>query len=85
MKSDRPKFERDGHPTAVLCARETAAYLAVSESTVQRMVRRGDLPHIRMGEVGLRFRLEDLDAWLADRATRKWTPAPGRGPGRGRG
>jgi len=76
------KFERDGLPTAVLDARETAAYLAVSETTLRRMVRRGDLPHVRLGEVGVRFRLVDLDAWLAARTSRAWAPAKGRGPRR---
>jgi excisionase family DNA binding protein len=74
------KFERDGLPTAVLDTREAAAYLAVSEATLRRMVRRGDLPHVRLGKVGVRFRLVDLDAWLAARTSRTWTPAKGRGP-----
>ncbi len=65
MNTTTAKFERDGLPTAVLDAREAAAYLAVAESTLRRMVRRGDLPHVRLGEVGVRFRLVDLDAWLA--------------------
>lgn len=76
------KFERDGRPTAVLDTPEAAAYLAVSETTLRRMVRRGDLPHVRLGEVGVRFRLVDLDAWLAARTSREWAPAPGRGPRR---
>jgi excisionase family DNA binding protein len=83
MKKALTKFERDGLPTAVLDAREAAAYMAVAESTVRRMVRRGELPHVRLGEVGLRFRLVDLDAWLAARTSREWTPAKGRGPRRG--
>jgi excisionase family DNA binding protein len=80
MNTTTAKFERDGFPTAVLDAREAAAYLAVAESTIRRMVRRGELPHVRMGEVGVRFPLVDLDAWLAARTSREWTPAKGRGP-----
>ena len=83
MNTTTAKFERNGLPTAVLDAREAAAYLAVAESTLRRMVRRGDLPHVRLGEVGVRFRLVDLDAWLAARTSREWTPAKGRGPRRG--
>ena len=83
MNTTTAKFERDGLPTAVLDTREAAAYLAVAESTLRRMVRRGDLPHVRLGEVGVRFRLVDLDAWLAARTSREWTPAKGRGPRRG--
>lgn len=73
------KFERDGTPTAVLDARETAAYLALSETTLRRLVKSGDIPHVRLPGVGLRFRLVDLDQWLAARTTREWKPAPGRG------
>ncbi len=76
-------FERHGHPTAVLDARETAAYLAVSEATVRRMVARGELPHVRLG-VGLRVRLIDLDEYLAARVSRKWAPAKERTRGRRR-
>jgi len=83
MNTTAAKFERDGLPTAVLDARETAAYLAVAESTLRRMVRRGELPHVRLGEVGVRFRLVDLDSWLDERTSREWTPAKGRGPRRG--
>ena len=83
MNTTAAKFERDGLPTAVLDAREAAAYLALSEATVRRMVRRGDVPHLRLGEVGLRFRLVDLDAWLAAKTSREWKPAKGRGRRRG--
>lgn len=82
MKTTAARFERDGLPTAVLDVREAAAYLAVAESTVRRMVRRGELPHVRLGEVGVRFRLVDLDSWLAERTSREWAPAKGRGPRR---
>lgn len=82
MDKPPPKLERGGLPTAVLDPREAAAYLAVSEMTLRRMVARGELPHVRLGEVGLRFRLVDLDAWLASKVSRTWTPAKGRGPRR---
>ena len=85
MDTTAAKFERDGHPTAVLDAREAAAYLAVSETTLRRMVRRGELPHVRLGKVSVRFRLLDLDAWLAAKTSRGWTPAKGRGPRRAAG
>ncbi len=78
-----PQLERHGLPTAVLDAREAAAYLAVSETTLRRMVRRGEVPHVRLGEVGVRFRLVDLNELLAAKTSREWTPAKGRGPRRG--
>ncbi len=36
MKMIAPKFERDGLPTAVLDARDAAAYLAVADSERQQ-------------------------------------------------
>lgn len=65
------KFERHGLPTAVLDVHEAAAYLAVDEQTVYRLVRRGELPHTRVGRA-LRFRVEDLDRYLEERTSRKW-------------
>jgi len=64
----RPKtrFERDGLPTAVLDVREAAAYLALKPETVRRLVRRGELPHTRVGR-SIRFRLVDLDRYLEER------------------
>ena len=68
------KFERDGLPTAVLDGHEAAAYLAVDVQTVYRLVRRGTLPHTRVGRV-LRFRVVDLDRFLEERTSRTWRPA----------
>lgn len=72
------KFLRDGFPTAALDLDETAAYLAVSVSTVRRLVERGDLPHARVLQ-SLRFRVQDLDTYLEKRTSRKWEPEEGRG------
>ena len=56
---------------AVLTTREAAQYLRVSLPTINRRVRSGELPYIRMGR-SLRFRLADLDAYLASLVTQKW-------------
>ncbi len=69
----KTKFERDGLATAVLDVREAAAYLAVVPETVYRLVRRGELPHTRVGKA-IRFRVEDLDHYLEKRTSRKWKP-----------
>ena len=69
----KTRFERDGFPTAVLDVREAAAYLALAPETVRRLVRRGELPHTRVGKA-IRFRLEDLDRYLEERTSREWTP-----------
>lgn len=47
----------------LLNARETATRLGVSEATVRRLVRRGDLPHLRVGSQ-IRVDAAELEAWL---------------------
>ena len=75
------RFERGaGKPTAVLDVHEAAAYLAVTEGTVYRLARAGELPHVRIGRA-VRFRVEDLDRYLEERTSRTWT-AHGRRAGR---
>lgn len=71
-------LERNGLPTAVLDTREAAAYLAVTKATVYALVRSGELPHTRVGQ-NIRFRLVDLDAYLAARTSREWKRVDGRG------
>jgi excisionase family DNA binding protein len=70
-KAPPTRFEREGLPTAVLDVREAAAYLAVSEGIVRALVRRGELPHVRVGAA-----LEDLDRFLAENVSRKWQRDP---------
>lgn len=57
---------------AALSTKEAAAYLSISLPTLFRITRAGELPHLRIGR-SLRYRLEDLDAFLASRTTTKWT------------
>lgn len=59
-------YERAGYPTAVLDPNEAAAYLAVSRSDLLHLVEAGRFPHTRIGDK-LRFRVQDLDAYLARR------------------
>lgn len=53
----------------LLTARQVADLLGVSAETVLRWTRRGDLPAIRLPGGAIRFREDELDVWLADRAT----------------
>jgi excisionase family DNA binding protein len=53
----------------LLTAREVAELVGVSTETVLRWVRRGDLPAFRLPGRAIRFRQDDLDAWLGERAT----------------
>lgn len=50
--------------SGLLTARETSQVLAVSISTVYRLVENGRIPHIKRNGLGLRFRRDDLDTWL---------------------
>jgi excisionase family DNA binding protein len=59
--------------SGLLTAREVADALSVSTETVLRWTRRGDLPAIRLPGGAIRYREDELEAWLLGRAT------PGRG------
>lgn len=56
---------------AALSTREAAAYLSISLPTLFRLLKANQLPHLRIGR-SIRFRPEDLDAFLAARVTTKW-------------
>jgi excisionase family DNA binding protein len=58
-------------PVKVLNTRQAAAYLGISLPTLFRLVRAGELAHLRIGRT-LRFRLEDLESFLAARVTTEW-------------
>jgi excisionase family DNA binding protein len=47
----------------LLNARETATRLRVSEATVRRLARRGELPHLLVGSQ-IRVDAAELEAWL---------------------
>jgi excisionase family DNA binding protein len=66
----RPGAAVTGPP---LTARQVADLLGVSTETVLRWTRRGELPAIRLPGGAIRFREDELEAWLIERAT------PGRG------
>lgn len=50
----------------LLDAREAAQLLHVRRSTVYELVRSRGLPHVRIGDRGLRFTRADLAAWVAE-------------------
>ena len=58
-------------PKAALSTREAAAYLSISLPTLFRLTRAGELAHVRIGRA-IRYRPEDLDAFLSARSTTKW-------------
>ncbi len=59
----------------LLTARDVAELLAVSPESVLRWTRRGDLPALRLPGGAVRYRPDELDAWLEARST----DAAGRG------
>ena len=48
----------------LLTVRETSATLNIHPQTVYRLVSGGELPSIRRTGMGIRFRREDLEAWI---------------------
>ena len=72
------KTNGDAIPPRVLDAQNAARYLSLGLDTLYRLVRSGELPHSRVGK-SIRFRPEDLDAYIAARVTRAWTRVDRRG------
>ena len=52
---------------SLLTAAEVADQLRVSTMTIYRLIRRGELPAVRVGR-NYRVRVQDLDAYLDDQA-----------------
>ena len=50
----------------LMTADEAARLLHVPRSTVYELVRSRGLPHVRIGERGLRFTRSDLGTWIAE-------------------
>lgn len=50
----------------LLDANEAAKLLRVPRSTLYELVRSRGLPHVRIGERGLRFTRADLQEWVAE-------------------
>lgn len=57
---------QNGRSRAMLTRDDTAAYLAVSKRTLDRLVQAGELPAYRIGG-HRRFRMEDIDSFIASR------------------
>jgi excisionase family DNA binding protein len=53
----------------ILVLREAAAWLRIHYKTLQEMARRGEIPAFKIRK-GWRFRLSDLQAWVASQI--KW-------------
>ena len=53
----------------LLTTNEVAIRLGVHRRMVERLVRSGDLPCVRIGPRSLRFSATDIDAFIASRKT----------------
>ena len=53
----------------LLTAVQVAELLAVPRTRVWSMSRRGEIPTVRIGPREVRYRPEDIDAWIARRTT----------------
>ena len=81
QRNSEHRPERAARPrTPLLTIGDVVAYTRVSEKTIRRAVRNGGLRAFKLPG-GLRFRVEDVDAWLESYAVQP--DAPGQG-GRGR-
>ena len=56
-------------PEPLLTAIQVAELLAVPTTRVWSMSRRGEIPTVRIGRREVRYRREDIDAWIARRTT----------------
>jgi excisionase family DNA binding protein len=61
------KQQNGSHPLTqpLLTADEAAELLHVPRSTVYELVRSRGLPHVRIGERGMRFTRSGLEEWVA--------------------
>jgi excisionase family DNA binding protein len=69
-------------PSALLTAREVADYLGMSASWVLDQWQAGELPGYALSTRAVRFRLEEVEEWLAERHRGTYTEnvLPGQHP-----
>lgn len=60
-------IEQNGLGDRLLMVREVAELMRVSNMTVYRLIKAGDLPAIRVGK-NFRIRRSDVESYLGDRA-----------------
>ncbi len=59
------------HVHSQLSPNQVAAWLGVSESTINRLIKRGDLEATRIGKRCLRISRESVEAYLTNAKTRE--------------
>jgi len=68
MAQDQARDARDSARTGLLTVAEVAAMLRVSEMTIYRLIKAGELRALQIGK-SYRLREDDVDAFLAARYT----------------
>lgn len=69
---------------AVYTVQEAAVYLKLGKGTVYKLLREGRIPHSRLGK-SIRFRREDLDAYIAENTAKAYRKIEGLGRPAGKG
>lgn len=59
MPDEKPRLDR------LLTAEDAAVYLGYSEGHLRNMASEGTIPSTKLPTGALRFRLSELDAWIA--------------------
>lgn len=67
---DRPSAQ------GLLSVRGVASFLGVSRCTVDRLKKKGEIPFIKRQALGIRFKREDVDAWLEKNKSRPFQACP---------
>jgi len=60
----------------LLSVRDVASFLGVSRCTVDRLKKKGEIPYIKRPGLGIRFKHEDVDAWLEKNKSRPFQAPP---------
>ncbi|HQZ22931.1 MAG TPA: helix-turn-helix domain-containing protein [Thermoflexales bacterium] len=60
----------------LMTVKDLAAYLSLDTTTIYRMVERGEIPVVRIGQRGrtVRFKREAIETWLKMREMNQITP-----------
>lgn len=66
--------------TGLLTIEKLSTYLSIKRKTLYAKVESGEIPHYRIGRL-VRFRLAEIDAWLADCSSEKRQATEQQKPG----
>lgn len=73
------KPHHDAVPSPIMTTPEVAQYLQVHQSTLYKLIRRGQIPVFKIGS-DYRFDRDTIKTWMADRISKFQTLRPKSGP-----